>query len=312
MANALIVHKNSLPQPHSQKEHRAAQYVRMSTDLQRYSIENQAVVIAAYAQLHGLSIVRTYRDEGISGLKIKNRIGLTELIDDVRCGRNDFGHVLVFDVSRWGRFQDVDESAHYEFICRQAGIKVAYCAEQFDNDGSFLSSIVKNIKRVMAAEYSRELLAKVLAGASRLATLGFKMGGTPGYGLQRLLVNENCQPRGILEAGKYKFLTTDRVKVCPGNADQTKVVSFGATVVGKMHTAGLKGEPLAAVQSDIRNEWLETLDRAFGALATIGLGLTQAVQTLKALQSETSDFPVNLPVPDLGQSVLNLTTEREQ
>jgi DNA invertase Pin-like site-specific DNA recombinase len=48
----------------------------MSTDYQRYSIENQAAVIAAYAQLHDLSIVRTYRDEGESGLKLKNRAGL--------------------------------------------------------------------------------------------------------------------------------------------------------------------------------------------------------------------------------------------
>ena len=90
------------------------------------------------------------------------------------------------------------------------------------------------------------------------------------------------------------------------------VISFGATVVGKMHTAGLKGEPLAAIQSEIRNEWLETLDRAFEALATISVGLTQAMKTLKALQSETSDFPVNLPVPDLGQPVLNLATEHDQ
>jgi DNA invertase Pin-like site-specific DNA recombinase len=242
MANALVVHKDRLPR--SQKALRAAQYVRMSTDLQRYSIENQAAVIAAYAQLHGMSIVRTYRDEGISGLKIKNRMGLTELIEDVRDGRNDFGHVLVFDVSRWGRFQDVDESAHYEFICRQAGIKVAYCAEQFDNDGSLLSSIVKNIKRVMAAEYSRELSAKVLAGASRLATLGFKMGGTPGYGLRRLLVNENCQPRGFLEPGEYKFLITDRVKVCPGNADQTEVVSW-------IFEEYLGGKPQSAIRREL-------------------------------------------------------------
>jgi hypothetical protein len=68
-------------------------------------------------------------------------------------------------------------------------------------------------------------------------------------------------------------------------------ISFGATVVGRMHTAGLKGEPLAAVQSEIGKEWLETLDRALEALATVGLGLIQAVQTLKALESETSDFP---------------------
>jgi hypothetical protein len=94
--------------------------------------------------------------------------------------------------------------------------------------------------------------------------------------------------------------------------DYIAAVSFGATVVGKMHTAGLRGEPLAAVQSEIRQKWLETLDRAMGALGTVAVGLTQAMNTLKALQSETSDFPVNLPVSDLGQPVLNLTSEHDQ
>src|SRR6266481_3731193 len=147
MVNALVVRKTQVPT--SQKMRRAAQYVRMSTDYQRYSTENQAAAIAAYAQLHELSIVRTYRDEGESGLKIKNRAGLRQLLEDVRSGQADFGHILVFDVSRWGRFQDIDESAHYEFICKQSGVKVAYCAEQFDNDGSMVSSLVKNLKRVM-------------------------------------------------------------------------------------------------------------------------------------------------------------------
>jgi hypothetical protein len=81
-------------------------------------------------------------------------------------------------------------------------------------------------------------------------------------------------------------------------------ISFGATVVGKMHTAGLKGEPLAEIQPELREEWLETLGSAIRALGTVAVGLTQATMTLKALQSETSDFPVNLPV--LGQPVLNL------
>jgi hypothetical protein len=52
-------------------------------------------------------------------------------------------------------------------------------------------------------------------------------------------------------------------------------------------------------------------DRAFEALATVSVGLVQAIDTLKALQSETSDFPVNLPVSDLGQPVLHLATEPE-
>jgi DNA invertase Pin-like site-specific DNA recombinase len=224
MANALIVHKDLLPQ--SQKALCAAQYVRMSTDYQKYSIENQAVVIAAFAQLHKLTIVRTYRDEGESGLQIKNRMGLMQLIKDVQSGSAEFGYVLVFDVSRWGRFQDVDESAHYEFICKQAGVKVAYCAEQFDNDGSLISHIMKNIKRVMAAEFSRELSAKVHAGQSRLARLGFKMGAPVGYGLQRLLVDEKSRPKAILKPGEWKSLTSDHVRVQTGTADQIAIVRW--------------------------------------------------------------------------------------
>jgi hypothetical protein len=78
--------------------------------------------------------------------------------------------------------------------------------------------------------------------------------------------------------------------------DCVGTISFGATVVGRMHTAGLKGEPLAAIQPEVRKEWLETLGHAFEALATVSVGLSQAMNTLKALQSENSDLPVNLPV----------------
>ena len=224
MANALVVRRSFLPK--SQKGTRAAQYVRMSTDRQRYSIENQAVVIAAYAKSHNLTIVRTYRDEGESGLKLKNRAGLIQLLDDVQSDRADFDHILVYDVSRWGRFQDIDESAHYEFICKQAGIKVAYCAEQFDNDGSMLTSIVKNLKRVMAAEYSRELSTKVYAGACRLVRLGFKSGGRACYGLERLLVDEKMQPKSVLKDGDRKYFAADHVRLRPGTASEVAIVRW--------------------------------------------------------------------------------------
>jgi DNA invertase Pin-like site-specific DNA recombinase len=223
-ANALVVRKTQLPT--SQKALRAAQYVRMSTDGQRYSIQNQAAVIGAYAHAHNLTIVCTYRDEGESGLTLKNRAGLRQLLHDVSSGQADFENVLVYDVSRWGRFQDVDESAHYEFVCKQAGIKVAYCAEQFDNDGSMLSSIVKNLKRVMAAEYSRELSVKVHAGACRFARLGFKSGGLVGYALRRELVDEKLRPKGILKNGDRKYLITDHVRLRHGTDDEVAVVRW--------------------------------------------------------------------------------------
>lgn len=169
-----------------QPARRAAQYVRMSTDMQKYSTENQAAAIAAYAAERRLSIVRTYVDHGRSGLRIDRRKGLQALISDVQERKADYDFVLVYDVSRWGRFQDVDESAYYEFICKKAGIKVLYCAEQFENDGSFVAAIMKNIRRVAAGDYSRDLSARVFAGSCRVVSLGFKQGGTAGYGLQRV------------------------------------------------------------------------------------------------------------------------------
>lgn len=223
-SNALVVHKVHLPR--ALLGIRAAQYVRMSTEMQHYSIQNQAAVIAAYAHAHNLTLIRTYKDEGESGLLIKNRPGLLQLMEDVENGQTDFGHLLVYDVSRWGRFQDVDESAHYEFMCKRAGIKVAYCAEQFDNDGTMLTSIVKNIKRVMAAEYSRELSVKVYAGQCRFARLGYKPCGNAGYGLVRELVDEKEQSRGVLKKGQRKYLATDHVRVRPGDPQEVATVRW--------------------------------------------------------------------------------------
>jgi DNA invertase Pin-like site-specific DNA recombinase len=122
---------------------RAAEYVRMSTEHQQYSTENQAEAIARYAEARGIEIVRTYADHGKSGLTIAGREGLQALLMDVQSGAADFSIILVYDVSRWGRFQDPDEAAHYEHLCKRAGIAIQFCAEQFENDGSPVANIVK-------------------------------------------------------------------------------------------------------------------------------------------------------------------------
>src|SRR5690348_12624780 len=127
---------------------RAAQYVRMSTDHQNYSPVNQADANETYAKRRGIEIAVTYYDPGISGLHIKGRDALKQLIDDVQSKNRLFDVVLVYDISRWGRFQDIDESAYYEYICRRAGVAVCYCAEPFENDGSALAAIAKGTKRL--------------------------------------------------------------------------------------------------------------------------------------------------------------------
>ena len=203
---------------------KVAEYVRMSTDHQKYSTVNQAAAIREYAESHHMEIVQTYEDDGKSGLEISQRHGLRRLLADVEAGHTGFEAILVYDVSRWGRFQNSDEAAHYEYLCTRAGIRVIYCAEPFENDGSPLATIVKGVKRSMAAEYSRELSAKVFAGQCRLVRLGFHQGGSPGFGLRRALIDEQRSFKDLLSRGQQKSIQTDRVILVAGPLEEVAVV----------------------------------------------------------------------------------------
>jgi DNA invertase Pin-like site-specific DNA recombinase len=205
---------------------RAAQYVRMSTDHQKYSTENQSEAMQQYAARRGIEIVRTYADAGKSGLNLEGRDALKQLIEDVQTKKTDFSTILVYDISRWGRFQDADESAYYEYICKRAGISVQYCAEQFENDGSPVSTIVKGVKRAMAGEYSRELSVKVFTGQCRLIELGYRQGGPPGYGLRRSLIDQAGAAKGELTRGEHKSIQTDRVVLVPGPSEEIETVRW--------------------------------------------------------------------------------------
>jgi len=237
---------------------RAAEYVRMSTEHQQYSTQNQADKIREYAEHRGIEIVRSYADEGKSGLRIDGREALQRLIRDVQSGQADFSVILVYDVSRWGRFQDADESAYYEYICRRAGLHVAYCAEQFENDGSPVSTIVKGVKRAMAGEYSRELSAKVFAGQCRLIELGYRQGGPAGFGLRRMLIDQAGQMKAELARGEHKSLQTDRVVLTPGPKEEVALVN---QMFGWFINEGLAESQIAAklnqqgVLTDLRREW---------------------------------------------------------
>jgi len=183
-----------------------AQYVRMSTEHQKYSTDNQSEVIAAYAEFHKMRVVRTYMDAGKSGLNLRGRPGLQQLLDDVCTPHPGFSAVLVYDISRWGRFPDPDEAAVYEQTCKRRGIRIIYCAEQFKNDGSLSSTVMVGLKRSMAAEYSRELSVKVFAGHRNLVQRGYRQGGAPGFGLRRQLVDEQHNIKGLLHRGSSNIV----------------------------------------------------------------------------------------------------------
>jgi hypothetical protein len=103
-------------------------------------------------------------------------------------------------------------------------VRVHYCAKLFENDGSLIATILKNLKRAMAGEFSRELSVKVFMGQSRITSMGFWRGGAPGYGLRRQLIDEHGTVKARLEYGQRKSLQTDRIILVHGPAVEVETV----------------------------------------------------------------------------------------
>jgi DNA invertase Pin-like site-specific DNA recombinase len=230
----------------------------MSTDRQELSPEVQRQEIAAYAQRHNLELVATYEDLGKSGLTLSGRPSLKLLLHDV-AERREFEAVLVYDVSRWGRFQDIDEAAYYEYHCRQNGVAVHYVAESFPDNAAPMTALLKSLKRVMAAEYSRELGQKCRAGQERVVELGFQMGRLPPLGYRRVSVSSSGM-RVPIGDGQRKVSATDRIAWVLGPAQERVLVrrifslyATGAftirTLVKQAHVEGwrdARGEPFTS------------------------------------------------------------------
>jgi len=129
---------------------RVAAYVRTARQ-EPHLASNQMDAIRDYAKRHGMQIVKKYSDEGKSGVNIQARKSLARMIRQVQDGQINFSAVLLYNFSRWGRFQDADESAYYEYICRRAGVSVHYCDEQSESERLSVSTIVKRLKKSIRA-----------------------------------------------------------------------------------------------------------------------------------------------------------------
>lgn len=207
----------------NQPKNQAVSYIRMSTEHQEFSPDLQRCFIEDYAKENGLEIIREYIDEGKSGLTAEHRPQFLSMIKLIQSGQADFDHILVYDISRWGRFMNIDESGHYEQICTHQGIKVHYCAEQFKGN-DIGSQIYKAVKRWAAGDYCRELGVKVFNGQKNLIQHGFRQGGPAGFGLRRRLIDCQGNAKFDLQRGDRKSLQTDRVILVAGPKEEQEIV----------------------------------------------------------------------------------------
>ncbi len=203
----------------------AVAYYRHSAEIgQENSVEIQQDNVRAFAQRHDIQIIKEFADRGKSGLNAEGRPAFNQMMQWVST-RDDFVLILVLDVSRWGRFQDTDLSAHYESLCTQHGKQVIYTSIGFTRDEDrLINQLRKSIDRYQSAEYSRTLSKKVFEGAAKVARQGYRPGGPPPYGLHRLMLDENKQPDRILQPGQRKAVQNGRVVLVPGDPGQVEVV----------------------------------------------------------------------------------------
>lgn len=204
---------------------RAVAYYRHSAqDRQENSVAIQQEQVRQWAAANGIEIIHEFADRGKSGLTAEGRDGFNDMMENWVKRRRDFSMVLCLDVSRWGRFQDIDLSATYSAECKRHGKEVIYTTIGKRRDGDQFYPLVIQFERLRSAQYSRELSEKVFRGCVKISQQGYWAGGKPPYGLARLLLDEAKSPLHVLAPGQRKSIQNQRVTLAWGDQGQVATI----------------------------------------------------------------------------------------
>ncbi len=205
---------------------KGAIYIRMSTELQVESPENQERQLRAYAYSYNIEIVKQYADLGASGMTAEQREQFQALLEDVEFSRNNYSIVLYLDDSRWGRFIDSREAEYYRMKLERKGVLCQACDKPLTMTNTIADRIMTILKDESASDYCRQLSQKVFVGQCNLILKGYRQGGPAGFGLRRMLVDEHGKPKQELSRGQRKSLQTERVVLVPGPESEREKICW--------------------------------------------------------------------------------------
>ena len=218
----------------------AVAYVRVSTPGQRdegVSLDAQRSKIAAWCEVMGYGLVRTYADEGISGHSMDKRPGLQQAIDDA-CTRG--GVLVVYSLSRLAR--NTRETLELGETFARAGADIVSLSENIDTT----SAAGKMVFRMLAvlAEFERDQISERTSMAmAHKRSQGHRVSRHIPYGQQ---------------------LSADSVHLEPHAAEQAVIA-----VAKEMHAAGLSSRKIAAAL-DARG-MRSRVGTPFGSTAILGM-----------------------------------------
>ncbi len=210
----------------SAKRRKAVAYYRHSAeDKQENSVPLQRDFVHELLKKHDIEIIHEEADEGVSGLTA-NRPGFSRLFQNwiLNPSAPQFDYVVVYDVSRWGRFEDADEAGYYEFKCKQAGKEVVYARRGFSTEEQRgMSQVQTAFERWMSFQYSKKLSEDVIRGCLEISSQGYSVGGQAPYGLARMLLSAgDRKPIRIMQDGEHKSVANERITFVP-KGDHTTV-----------------------------------------------------------------------------------------
>jgi DNA invertase Pin-like site-specific DNA recombinase len=196
-------------------------YVRVSTEDQardgKSSLDDQRTAITALALKVGriLEPANVFADPGVSGQSAEGRPGFMALVafcqNHPRPNKAP-GAVLVFNDSRFGRFRDPEEAAHWRFHLKRLGWLVRF-VEGDDVEDPAARPLLRTIAAVQASEYSRALKANTRRGMRSAAAKGLWLNEAPiGY---RRLASGGGRPAVVLDVGQRKA-DDQEVRLTPG------------------------------------------------------------------------------------------------
>lgn len=164
---------------------RAAIYARVSSDAQRerHTIENQLRVLPAYVAAQGWTLVGTYLDDGRSAKtgKLDARDGFAQLRDAAE--RRELDLVVVVDVDRLTRTEDMRERAAILGVFQAAGVAIATPAGGVLDLRTMMGELYVTLQAIFAAEENRKRAERIKAGKLRAIAEGRKPAGPTPYGL---------------------------------------------------------------------------------------------------------------------------------
>jgi len=152
--------------PEAPKLRTVAYYRHSAQDRQENSIPIQQDQVRQFTQEFGIEIIKEHADAGKSGLDVEGRPAFTEMMDEWVKKRKDFDYVLCLDVSRFGRFQDIDLSAQYSAECKQHGKQVICTTIGKPREDDPLYPVYVQFERFRAAPAARPV-ALVAVGHGR-------------------------------------------------------------------------------------------------------------------------------------------------